>query len=82
MLTTITTCWYCLCSIKLVIFIKYPTCIQTLFQFLDLIGRARFPVDAFCVEAMHLDIVNEFLYHQRYRSVILGQTGDVYTKLP
>lgn len=50
----------------LVLLFKSPTCVQTLFQFLDLIGGARFPVNAFCVEAMHLDIVDEFLYHQRY----------------
>lgn len=64
------------------VLLRRPTCVQTLFQFLDFICRARLPVDAFRVEAMHLDVVDEFFHHQRYRAVVVGQARDVHAKLP
>lgn len=57
------------------------TCVKSLLEFFNLIGGARFPVDSFSVEAMHLNVVNELLDHQGHRSLIVGQTRNLHAKL-
>lgn len=58
------------------------TCVQPLFQLLDLIGGARLPVDALGVEAVHLYVVDELLHHKGHSSLIIGQSRNLNTKLP
>lgn len=58
------------------------TCVQPQAQLFDLIGGARLPVDALGVEAVHLDVVDEFLHELRHRPLLAGQTGQLHTVLP
>lgn len=51
-------------------------------EFLDFIGGARFAVDSFRVEAVHLDVVDELLHDHRHGPLVAGQTGHFYSKLP
>lgn len=48
------------------------TCVQPLTELFDLIGGARLPVDALCVEAVHLDVVDEFLHQLRHHPLLAG----------
>lgn len=61
---------------------QYLTCVQTLTQFFNLIGGARLPVDPLCVEAVHLNVVDEFFHQLRHRPLLAGQPGQLYAKLP
>lgn len=58
------------------------TCVQPLAEFFDLIGGAWFPVNPLCVEAVHLDVVDEFLHQLGHCSLLAGQTGQLHGKLP
>lgn len=58
------------------------TCVQPLAEFFDLIGGARLPVDPLCVEAVHLDVVDEFLHQLGHCSLLTGQTRQLHAELP
>lgn len=57
------------------------TCVQPLTELFDFIGGTRLPVDAFCVEAVHLDVIDEFLHQLRHHPLLAGQTGQLHSKL-
>lgn len=57
-------------------------CVQSLPQFFDFIGGAGLPVDPLCVEAVHLDVVDQLLHQLRHLALLAGQAGQLHTELP
>lgn len=58
------------------------TCVQPLLELLDFIGGAGLPVDPLGVQAVHLQVVDELLNHQRHRPLVIGQPSHFHPELP
>lgn len=57
------------------------TCVESLLEFLNFVGGARFSVYSFSVEAMHLNVVDKLLHDQGHRSLVVGQARNFHSKL-
>lgn len=56
------------------------TSFQYLVQFSSSAGRTGLAVDAFCVQAIHLNMLQKHLYHKGHRSG-LGQHTHMHTEM-